>query len=1599
MDNEFACKQGQSCTLHQTPVGTTGKASHLDVDLDVLLPNFSNKGRPLLIVPNAGLLVLPPPPLPLVCKNSVSGLTTLILLPCPISLFAIPSLFGTRTRRMSFFSRKKSHAATPTAPSQVTVAQTPTQALAQLSASASKDSGNAPQHQSGSLRDANPLDGPPASVNGNTAVPPSVQQQPRAQIRGNSPNNPPQQTQPNGPPPVQQQPPSSQSSTPRPAYPWSARRLQLPPPVVINKPGVVPPTSPSPSPFPRYGHSLPATATPSGDLFLFGGLVHELPRNDLYLFSTRDLSATLLQTGGELPSARVGHASALVSSVLIVWGGDTKADPKSKPTDKQDDGLYLLNLVSREWTRVTVHGPAPVGRYGHAVAMIGSKFFVFGGQVDRDFLNDLWAFDLNSLRTKATWELFDPVTADRPAPRTGHVCVTHGDRILIFGGTDGQYHYNDTWAFDMNTRTWSELQCIGFIPSPREGHAAALVDDVMYVFGGRGVDGKDLGDLAAFKITNQRWYMFQNMGPSPSGRSGHAMASMGTRVLVLGGESFTPARSDDASVIHVLDTKHIKYPDSNKPPPTGAQPNTQAPRKSSITQAQPNGGQMANGARSVSPNGPMEEEVRRGMSPANGRPTTKPVNGVAQPPFPVNGKGKGPMRPRREEDDANGTDDGFESATTESYIRERAMSPEQLSQSSHTRAKSPPTVASRAVSPANGSQDYGNGNVPNITGVSMGIAARSASPLTVDRSKPPPDAFYQPPNGSPTANAFNRPGTANSTVGVGSAPVDTTRDVKTREELDAARKKMAWMKEALQQASRSGFIYEVSDASPSEVANGTPDDSADAKRAEMVLQFKQFKAHIQTVLVEQAKQASDRLAEAERKRAGATEEAAYYRTKLAALESSNEVEFAQAERERVADLEQRVSVLVEERWNQDRKLNELNDSLALQTTLCEHAEARASDATKRAEKLNEAHMRLVEQTGSLQELNDRLDAQLRDHTEKLLSQTSLYEQKAADESNLLAQIEELKLSRDQHVRALEQARSAVQAASARNSEADAQQQHSREHINTLEADLAELRGELESRTTEVESMRAQLTEVENSWAKSREEADAYRALTTGSLGEILDSHRDLKSDEDRLVRGHMEKVQAMETETSSLRQMLKETTARVEDIQTQLAAERRQNRENEIERLQLRSQINGLRSQLSNAMHTSASLGRDLSDKERESMEQSKAASDALLRLNMLRGYLSENGILLDDDMRPQFNGNSAPETIADLEQQLAELTRHHEDAQREVAQISHQKRDAEDQINSLISELDHLRANSHSPSRTTEAEARAADLERKLEETERGYKVRMLQMEEDYQLAVRYVKGTEKMMRRMRDEVTKQKKTNAELQADLDAARGVKTPDSAARVRGLNGRTTPSSDEGSEIIRSQLIDSQRQVQRLHTENKELRNRLDILERDLETLRDSLVVSQRESDDRLSQIEELQHEVERLQNSLLVARGGSEETTLEKLSNDNITLRRENEQLSHKIGLLLEVDQPTFGQGRPMSGRRASTSSSENALAFEHLSSELDDWQRQLASSMSNRRPLSDFNDSDHMSSGFERTRSPRCATADYYRSSSSIILFDLSAS
>ncbi|KAN0116220.1 hypothetical protein V8E52_006045 [Russula decolorans] len=339
-----------------------------------------------------------------------------------------------------------------------------------------------------------------------------------------------------------------QTQQSQPLYPWSAHTSSY---------------GQSPSPFLRNAHSLSTSATAGGELFLFGGYVHgsRSPSNELYVLSTLNFSTTPLRTSGDIPSPRYAHRAVLTSTILFIWGGGgMNFVDLVKQNQALDDSLYLLNLVSREWTRIVVNGPGPSGRYYHAMTLVGSKLFVFGGMSPkRDLndiwaldLNDIWALDLNSLKSNPFWESYEPALGnEKPPARAGHVSVTTGDRIIIFGGRGDLCHFNDTWSFNISTRKWTELQCAGSIPSPRVHHAAVLVDDVMYVFGGLTANRTKLGDLTALNLSTQRWTAFKDIGPSPCRRRAHALASDGRRVFVLGGEL---SLLDEDKLIHVLDT-------------------------------------------------------------------------------------------------------------------------------------------------------------------------------------------------------------------------------------------------------------------------------------------------------------------------------------------------------------------------------------------------------------------------------------------------------------------------------------------------------------------------------------------------------------------------------------------------------------------------------------------------------------------------------------------------------------------------------------------------------------------------------------------------------------------------------------------------------------------------------------------------------------------------------------------------------------------------------------------------------------------------------------------------------------------------------------
>lgn len=1239
-------------------------------------------------------------------------------------------------------------------------------------------------------------------------------------------------------------------------------------------------------------------------------------RNDLYSFATRDLSATLVETTGEIPKIRVGHASALVSSVLIVWGGDTK----QRETDKQDEGLYLLNLGTREWTRVATRGPAPAGRYGHSVAMIGSKFYVFGGQVDGEFLNDLWSFDLNTLKSSPAWELVGSIAGNEPPPkRTGHVMLSMDDTLYIFGGTDGSYHYNDTWAFDTTTRTWSELTCIGYIPVPREGHAAALVDDVMYVFGGRGVDGKDLNDLAAFKITNKRWFMFQNMGPSPSGRSGHAMATAGSRVFVLGGESFTSPKADDPMLIHVLDTKHIKYPD-----PKGG-----TPRRPQQGPGQPQNGSSRIGAMSPplgSDTDDSKQEIGRVRSPPNGG--MQPFPNQTQMTMPSASGKRPPTRPPRDQQGA-----------ADLAVVRGGLSDAEDPRATDVRSKSPTNVMGgpRVMSPPNGQPAMGY-NAPNAN-----RALRSPSP-------PPADAFVYPNNKGPNGQSqtgrvspmmgHNRPGSQSNIA------ADVMREMRAKEaELETLRRRETWMRAALSKASKAGFSWNDLPFDGDGEGDNVRQEagSEDARRlVDLAFRLKQERAVLQNTLLEQGRMATERIGEVERTRAAAYQEAAFSRAKLAAYESGKPNDAAKLENDRSAELEKQVTRTLADRASLEKKVAELNESLASEARLREQAEERMADLTQRALQAEGALERTATEHGALLEQHATTAAELRSTAEKLMSLTSSQQSRDLDNPSTNAELMELRTSRDRHLRALEQTQLALKAASARADEVEEQWRRGNEQIQHLQAEYADLGRELEAKIAEVDSARAQLLDVENKFAKSREEADALRALTTGSLGELLDYHRDMQADEERVGRAQSEKVRALQTEMEALREMLKGANQRYEEAQSELVRERKRGRAIESDQVGLRSQMSGLRSQLSVALADVARARKDLADKETELRESSKSAMDTDLRYKMFRNYLSESGVVVDEeDMVASTGGGSK---LYEVEAKLAERNREQEQLNRQLRHAQEQSQAAEERVAALSAELARARER-----RSIDGDdSRIAEAERKLKEAEKVHSERLQVLEQDYSTAVMCVKGTEKMLRKMKDELAKQKGLNASLQSELDGVRS--GSEGGSRVRPMNGRVTPISDDGQEAaLRTQLVEAQRQTQRLTAENHDLHRRLDLLQGDLDRVRRELDNLQHEAENRLSRIEMLEDENERLESAV---RQGGRDTNTDQLHRENASLRREVEQLSQRIALLLEVDDPSSNQ-------RVSDSSMDPNINMESISSQMDDWQRQYGTG--NSRPISDY--------------------------------------
>ncbi len=109
---------------------------------------------------------------------------------------------------------------------------------------------------------------------------------------------------------------------------------------------------------------------------------------------------------------------------------------------------------------------------------------LFGGVDSVSCFNDVWKLSLSVL----SWTQVS-ATGDIPLARQGHSAIYDpvNKRMIVFGGTNPNYVFNDLYSLDLNTNIWSQLSPAGTLPSPRWNHSAVYnpADSSMVIFGGR----------------------------------------------------------------------------------------------------------------------------------------------------------------------------------------------------------------------------------------------------------------------------------------------------------------------------------------------------------------------------------------------------------------------------------------------------------------------------------------------------------------------------------------------------------------------------------------------------------------------------------------------------------------------------------------------------------------------------------------------------------------------------------------------------------------------------------------------------------------------------------------------------------------------------------------------------------------------------------------------------------------------------------------------------------------------------------------------------------------------------------------------------------
>jgi hypothetical protein len=247
---------------------------------------------------------------------------------------------------------------------------------------------------------------------------------------------------------------------------------------------------------------------------------------------------------------------------MIIFGGS--AGLGSRLSD-----LWALNLTpgSETWQQLTPSGTPPSARHFCSYLYRPGSLYVFGGEDSVGTLNDVWRLALDSL----AWHQISP-SGTPPSPRcqTGAAYDSAANRALIFGGYTGGGFTDEVWALDLTpgAEHWTKLSPGGNGPSARGGFAYAQGGDQLFVSCGW-AGGDYYNDLYALDIPTLTWSHINPGGDVPLARRNPTGVwdDAFRRFIVFGGEWYRGYYLSDAYAVDGVD-----YLAAQEPPLPAAAP-------------------------------------------------------------------------------------------------------------------------------------------------------------------------------------------------------------------------------------------------------------------------------------------------------------------------------------------------------------------------------------------------------------------------------------------------------------------------------------------------------------------------------------------------------------------------------------------------------------------------------------------------------------------------------------------------------------------------------------------------------------------------------------------------------------------------------------------------------------------------------------------------------------------------------------------------------------------------------------------------------------------------------------------------------------------